>query len=105
MTFNGKLKLTACAVVTLGLLSGAAMAGDGHKDCNKTKTTAQKATATSTTAAYPATATAVAGSSERAAKMKKIMTYDDALALCTRKKVDNVQACVDKKTGKAKPES
>ena len=98
------LKLTSAAIIALGLTSGLAMAGEGHKDCAKKKTTAQMEK-TSTTAGYASTTTAVASKSEHGAKKMKVMSFDDALAKCTKYQAKDLQACIDKKTGKTKPAS
>ena len=103
MTTFTALKMASATLIALGLTSGAALAGD-KKDCKNHKTTAQMST-TSTTAGYASTATTVASTSERSAKKMRVMSFDDALELCTSKNASNLQACIDKKTGKTKPAS
>ena len=98
------LKLTGAAILAMGLMSGTALAGEGHKDCNKTKTTAQSST-TSATTGYVTTSTSVAATSETAKTKMKVMSFDDALAKCTKYQAKDLQACIDKKTGKTKPAS
>lgn len=104
MTPTSKLNLTGFAIIALGMTSGLAIAGEGHKDCKKNKTTAQ-ATMPSSTAGYMPASTSVAATSERAKTKSKVMTFDEALELCTSKRAENLQACVDKKSGQAKPAS
>ena len=38
-------------------------------------------------------------------KAKKIHTFDDALKMCQEKGVNDLQACIDYKTGKAQSKS
>lgn len=96
------LKIAATSLVIIAFAAGTAMAGDkaGCKD---------KKTAMKTEAAVTATAaTNVLAATERAdakAKMKKVYTFDQAMELCQKKGADDLQACIDYKTGKTTPKS
>ncbi len=102
MTPKTSLKLVASTVIALGL-SSAAFAGNG-KDCNKKyKSTMTKTEAAQSTAVLPASAETM---EHKAKKQMKVYTFDEALAKCQEYGAKDLQACIDKKTGKtAKPDS
>ena len=82
------IKLAALTIVLTGLTSGAALAGDGHKkDCKKHDKTVMKQDAKAAKAGHA------------------VMTADQAIKACTEMKVADLQSCIDRKMGKAKPGS
>lgn len=97
MTFTKPIKLLTTATIAVAFASGAALAGD-KKDCpDKDHTAMMKTEASQATAVLPA-------STERAAapattKMK-VYTFDEAMEKCQKYGAKDLQACIDKKTGK-----
>lgn len=106
MTFTRSFKIIGASVLIAGLASGTAMAGD-KKDCgDKHKATAEKTQTQMSTptvvlpakaemSGYPASTEAKTD----AKKMKKVYTFDEALAKCQKYGATDLQACIDKKTG------
>ncbi|MEP3655238.1 MAG: hypothetical protein ABJO36_10115 [Litorimonas sp.] len=96
------LKMAAITSIAMFASAGTALAG-GDKNCDEKK---MKAKQTSAMKADPAAGqTAVMGASEKAMKAKKervVLSFDDAMKLCTDKGVDDLQACIDYKTGVTK---
>lgn len=95
--------LKAAAITSIALLAsaGTALAAGGENCDHKKK--AQKTSAMK--AEGVAGQTAVLGATEKMTKTKKertILSFDDAMQLCTKKGVDDLQACVDYKTGVTK---
>jgi hypothetical protein len=92
------LKLAAITSLTLIAATGTALAQD-KKSC------ADKKAATQTSAMITdaaANQTAVLGASEKTMTTKQertLLSFDDALKLCNDKAADNLQACIDYKTG------
>ena len=99
------LKVTIISLLTLAFTAGSAFAGDG-KDCkNKKHVTAKtEATAAQQTSVLPAT-TKQDAMAKKDMKAKKVYSFDEALALCQKKEVADLQACIDYKTGKTQPKS
>lgn len=95
------LKIAAITSIAMFASAGTALAG-GDKDCDHKK----KAKQTSAMKADPAAGqTAVLGASEKAMKAKKervVLSFDEAMKLCTDKGADDLQACIDYKTGVTK---
>ncbi|WP_026942195.1 hypothetical protein [Hellea balneolensis] len=93
------LKIIGLSALTLALTSTAALAGDG-KDCDYKKKAKVKTTSTAVTAASQTT---VLSTAERGTlmtnKTKKTHSFEDALKLCRNKSADDLQACIDYKTG------
>ena len=97
MTHTKTLKILGTAIIAVAFTSGAAIAGPG-KDCNhKDHSTAMKSEASQQTAVLPAS-TERTNSADQ--KQMKAYTFDEALALCQKHGATDLQACVDKKTGK-----
>jgi|GEM_PF-3268294 len=113
MKLSTPIKTAGIAIAAIALTAGTAYAGNG-KDC-KNKTHAAKApaaatstmTSTTTEAPYSAVLPASSEAAPKAHKKKmKVLTFDQALELCQKKGVSDLQGCIDKKTGQtAKPES
>jgi len=100
MTTPHILKSIGAATIALTFISGAALAGD-KKDCDHKKTTAmQKTEVSAPTAVLPAAAT-----TEKAKMEHKTYTFEEAKAKCQKYGAEDLQACIDKKTGVAKPKS
>lgn len=99
------LKLAGLSMIAIAMTAGTAYAGAG-KDCKhkKTKVTSEASATSNMETAVLATS---AGDTEKAHKMHKAMSFDDAVKLCTDKGAADLQACIDYKTGKvkAKPKS
>jgi len=98
------LKMAAITSIAMLASAGTALAAGGE-NCDKKK--AARATTTTTTMKTDATAgkTAVLGASETMTKAKKervILSFEDAMKLCRDKGVDDLQGCVDYKTGVTK---
>jgi len=101
MTINRSIKLFAAATLIAGFASAPASAGD-KKDCNYKKNTTAQQTQTKVmtpTVVLPAKAEVGYSAVEKAEKMKKIYTFDEALSLCQKYGATDLQACIDKKTG------
>lgn len=103
MTINRSIKLISASILIAGFASGTAVAGDKKNCKDKKHITAQKTvTAVSTpTVVLPAKAEAGYSTMEKAKSMKKVYTFDEALSLCQKHGAVDLQACVDKKTGRA----
>ncbi len=100
MTITRSIKIIGATVLLAGFASGTAMAGDKKNCADKHKTTAEKTeTRMSTpTAVLPAKAEAATTEGKT---MKKVYTFDEALAKCQKYGATDLQACIDKKTGVA----
>jgi len=103
MTLTRSFKIIGASVLIVGMASGTALAGDKKNCGDKHKTTAKKTQtqmstptvvlpAKAETSGYPATT--------EAKKMKKVYTFDEALAKCQKYGATDLQACIDKKTGR-----
>ncbi|NNE57649.1 MAG: hypothetical protein HKN36_06035 [Hellea sp.] len=87
------LKIVAASVLLIGF-GVSASAGD-KKDCDhKDQTAMHKTEASAPSAVLPASA-------EMAKKEKTVYTFDEALAACQKYGATDLQACINKKTGKA----
>lgn len=99
-------KISSITLIAVSLTAGTALAGAG-KNCDhkkrKTTTTEASMTTTAETAVMGVSAT----SGDAKAKMHKTYTYEEALSKCQKKGADDLQACIDYKTGKvnAKPKT
>lgn len=96
------LKIACASLLTLAFATGTAMAGD-KAGCKDKKASMKTEAAVTTT-----TATNVLSATERAeskTKMKKTYTFDEALEMCQKKGADDLQACIDYKTGKTQPKT
>jgi hypothetical protein len=93
------LKIACASLLTLAFATGTAVAGD-KAGCKDKKTT--KATQAAVTITTPTEVLSVAeGEVKRTkVKMKKAYTFDEALELCQKKGADDLQDCIDYKTGK-----
>lgn len=97
---NKLVKIAAITTMAMLVSAGTAMAG-GDKNCDDKK----KAKQTSAMTTDAAGQTAVLGASEKMTKVKKaqkVMSFEDAMKLCRDKGADDLQACVDYKTGVTK---
>jgi len=93
-----KLKMTGLAVLMTAFAAGSAYAGDG-KDCDHKKTAAVK-TQTAIIATPQVTVLSDADTKDAMkTTSKKVYSFEDALKLCQKKGVTDLQACVDYKTG------
>ena len=95
--------LKIAAITTLGLIisTGTALAQD-KKSCADKKAATQTSAMTTDAAADQ---TAVLGASEKTMKAKKervILGFDEAMKLCRDKGADDLQGCIDYKTGVTK---
>lgn len=105
MTFTKSTKIIGTTVLALGLISGAAYAGD-KKDCADKNHTAMQKTQMSTPTMVLSASTEKAGYPAPAKAETKIYNFDEALAMCQKYGAADLQACIDKKTGvTAKPKS
>lgn len=96
------LKFIGFSALTLAFASSTALAGPGKNCDEKKKMTKTNAAVTTTTS------TGVLSATERATKAKmkkKAYTFDEALELCQKKGADDLQACIDYKTGKVQPKT
>lgn len=103
MTLTKSIKIIGAAVLIASFASGTAMAGDKKNCADKKHTTAQKTqTQMSTpTVVLPAKAEASGYPAMTDTKvMKKVYTFDEALSICQKHGATDLQACVDKKTGR-----
>jgi len=97
MTLTKPLKMLSVATIAIVFTSGAALAGD-KKDCkDKGHTAMMKTEASQQTAVLPASAEQAAAKSEKA---MKVYSFDEALEKCQKYGAKDLQACIDKKTGK-----
>lgn len=95
--------LKMAAVTSFAMLAGTGVAlAGGDKNCDHKKKAEQTSAMTTTDAAGQ---TAVLGASEKMTKVKKerkILSFEEATKLCRDKGADDLQACVDYKTGVTK---
>jgi len=89
------LKVLGTSIVAAGFMAGTAFAGGGEKCKDKKNTTTASVTSTAQTTVLSASEKA-----QMAKTAKTVMSFDDALALCQKKGVTDLQACIDYKTGK-----
>lgn len=103
---KNSLKLIGATMTTLAFASGTAFAGDG-KNCDHKKKASMKTQASQTETAMTAASPQAVLAATEMKKAKKTYSFDDTLELCQKKGVENLQACIDYKTGKvsAKPKS
>ena len=96
-------KLLATAFVVTTFAAGTAVAGDkaGCKD----KKTAMKTQAGVTIPTPTEVLSVMETGVQKTKKMKKAYSFDEALEICQKKAVDDLQACIDYKTGKTTPKS
>jgi len=92
------------AITSIAMIAGTgvALAGGDKKDCDHKKSAKQ--TSAMTTDAAPGQ-TAVLGASEKTIKAKKervVLSFDEAMTVCRDKGAEDLQACVDYKTGATK---
>lgn len=95
---NRLLKLAVITSLALITATGTALAQD-KKSCADKKSAKQ--TSAMTTDAV-VNKTAVLGASEKTMTAKKhrtVVSFDEAMKLCRAKAADNLQACIDYKTG------
>ncbi len=105
MTLTQSLKTAGFTFVAIAMTAGMAHAGNG-KDCyKKDHSGMNKDAKAENTMVLDAKAEAKDAKTYKATKEMKTLTFDEAVTLCTKKQVADLQACVDKKTGQAKPES
>lgn len=97
------LKIAATSLVIMAFAAGTAVAGDkaGCKDKKTTMKTEAGVTITTPTEVLSVTETGV----QKTKKMKKAYSFDEALEICQKKAADDLQACIDYKTGKSTPKS
>lgn len=104
-------KLIGAAILMTGFMSGSALAGDKENCANKNHTTAEKTqtqispptvvlSATSDTTVYPAVQKTTDMGADTGKSTSNIYTFDEALSLCQKHGATNLQACIDKKTGR-----
>jgi len=97
MTLTKPLKLLSAATIAIAFTSGAALAGD-KKDCaDKDHTAMMKTEATQATAVLPASTERAQAPSD---KKMKVYTFDEAMEKCQKYGAKDLQACINKKTGK-----
>lgn len=95
------LKIAALSAVALAFATGSAFAGDG-KNCDHKKKTAMKTEAAAAQTAVLSTST---DGKMMTKKAKRAYTFEEALKVCQEKGADDLQACVDYKTGVTQPKS
>lgn len=107
MTFTKSAKTFGASLLLAGFVSGTAFAGD-KKNCEgKDHNMAEKTTTqvSPPTVVLPASSqTTVYASSTKTPEtnnvMTKVYTFDEALSLCQEHGATDLQACIDKKTGR-----
>ena len=99
MTFTKSMKIFGATVLIAGFASGTALAGDKKNCADKNHSTAQKTQTQMSTPTMVLPAKAEATSAD-AQKVKKVYTFDEALAKCQKYGAADLQACIDKKTGR-----
>jgi len=98
------LKIIGFSALALAFTTGSALAGNG-KDCDHKNKTAIKSEASAVAAPTQTSVLSTSTASAKAKAVKKTYSFEDAMALCQKKGAGNLQACIDYKTGKTKPQS
>ena len=100
---HSRLKLAAITSIAALACAGTAFAG-GDKNCDEKKKAAMKTEAAAGQTAVM-TASETMEAKDKMTKVKKartVLSFDDALKLCTDKGAEDLQACIDYKTGATK---
>lgn len=93
-------KITIAMAIALTFGAPAALAGPG-KDCGD-----KKAKATQASSQVQGETQVLATSDRAEKKMKKrVYTLEEATEACSKKGADDMQACINYKTGKTQPKS
>ncbi len=98
------LKFACISILTLAFATGTALAGDkaGCQDKKTAKKTEAGVTITTPTEVLSVTEHGV---TKTEAKTKKTYSFDEAMELCQKKGADDLQTCIDYKTGKTQPKT
>ena len=88
-------KILSTSIIAAGFMAGTAFAGGGE-NCDDKKHAAMKTEAS----AAQTTVLSVSEKASAAKSAKTMLSFDDALAVCQKKQVKDLQACIDYKTGK-----
>ena len=101
MTYT-RLKIAAITSVAILASAGTALAGGENCD-DKKKAALNKKAAASQTAVMSASETMVAKDNMTKVNTdRKVLSFEEAMKLCIDKGADDLQACIDYKTGVAK---
>jgi len=96
MKLTHTAKILGASILTLGFMSGTAIAGDKKACKDKQHTSIEKSEMATPTMVLPAKAET---KGYPVKSNSKIISFDEALELCLAKQAANLQACIDAKTG------